>query len=337
MFVAPYPPPHLQVACKYTTVVHRWPVIITGHDLSLEMNVAEVKAEKESLKLRIDEAQGITSRLKYEMGKNYHTHYGPIASDGKPSEMYNSHLQRLAEDAENTGFTAPWLLQKHAKLKSDSEKLGVLFKEMIQMGNATDLSLLTHLSASNVEHLQTAVKDAQAVRSDHVKPLSNGTLDFSLFTDLVFVTYTPLDSRVLTPGDFTKTIHSLLDPASLPPPPGMEVEHPQTMIRRWEKYVDGGIFALSVPATIPLGGGSDGAARSCPVGRIWTSPPNLDMEVHASSLWNTLRTSAFVIFKLLQALMPTRCRLTGDVQWPAWTSLSTALGPLAGSFSILRK
>jgi hypothetical protein len=88
----------------------------------------------------------------------------------------------------------------------------------------------------------------------------------------------------------------------------MEVEHPQTMIRRWEKYVDGDIFALSVPATTPLGGGSDGAARSCPVGRIWTSPaPNLDMEVHASSLWNTLRTSAFVIFKVKQTPFRRRC------------------------------
>jgi len=258
MFKAPYPPydPTDPTGFSYTTVVHRWPVIITGvidrmhrlsHDLCLEMNVAEVEAEKESLKLRIDEARGIIekiSRLKYEMGRNYIME--PFSSDGEPAEMYNSELQRLAEDAKNTWFTAPWLFaecylyrllrsyfvqttqwssfdpfasqkaetfqqsgkaiyqiamtmhelqEEHAKLKSDSAKLGVLFKEMIQMclwGNATDLSLLTHLSSSDIEHLQTVGKDAQAARAEfilrddqekvwsHVKSLSNGRVDFVL-------------------------------------------------------------------------------------------------------------------------------------------------------------
>lgn len=33
--------------------------------------------------------------------------------------------------------------------------------------------------------------------------------------------------------------------------------------------------------------------------------------------------------------MLTASRLTGDVQWPAWTPFSEALGPLAGSFPLL--
>jgi len=30
-----------------------------------------------------------------------------------------------------------------------------------------------------------------------------------------------------------------------------------------------------------------------------------------------------------------RCRLTGDIRWPAWTPFETAIGPLAGSFPLL--
>jgi hypothetical protein len=100
----------------------------------------------------------------------------------------------------------------------------------------------------------------------------------------------------VTPGDFTDTIHSLLDPAFLPPPPGMDFEHLQTMIKRWERYVAEGVFALSVPATTPLGGGSDGAAESA---QFWTSPaPYWDMQRRAPGLWNALRASNLVIFKV---------------------------------------
>jgi len=169
---------------------------------------------------------------------------------------------------------------------------------------------------------------------------------FELFTDLVFadflVTYTPHVSTVVfhpklipwfvsdvTPGDFTDTIRSLLDPEFLPPPAGMDFEHLRTMIKRWEKYVDEGIFALSVPAATPLGGGSDGAAQ---LAEFWTSPaPYWDMRIHAPSLWKGLKASDLVIFK---GDLNYR-KLTGDVQWPAWTAFSTALGPLAGSFTLL--
>ncbi|KAJ6476204.1 DUF89 domain-containing protein [Mycena sanguinolenta] len=431
MFEAPYPPydPTDPKGFSYTTVVHRWPVIITGvidrmhrlsHDLCLEMNAEQSESKKESLKLRIDEAKGIIekiSRLKYEMGRNYIME--PIAVDGEPNEMYNSELQRLAGDAKNTWFTAPWLFaecylyrllrsyfaqttqwcsfdpfasqkidtfkqsakaiyqigttmhelhEEHAKLESDSEKLGVLFKEMLQMclwGNATDLSLLTHMSASDIEHLQTVGKDAQAARAEfilrddqekvwnHVKSLSNARVDFvldnagfELFTDFVLadflVTYTPHVSTVVfhpklipwfvsdvTSEDFANSIALMLDREFLPPPPGMDFERLRTMLNRWEKYISEGIFALSVPTTTPLGGVSDGAAQ---LADFWTHPaPYWDMRLHAPTLWDTLATSDLVIFK---GDLNYR-KLTGDVQWPAWTTFSTALGPLAGSFPIL--
>ncbi|KAJ7468594.1 DUF89 domain-containing protein [Mycena latifolia] len=436
MFEAPYPPydPTDPAGFSYTTVVHRWPVIITGvidrlhrvsHDLCLEMNATHDETEKESLKVRVEEAKGIIeqaivclqiSKLKYEMGRNYIMQ--PIASDGEPAEMYNSELQRFAADEKNKWFTAPWLFAEcylyrllrsffvqttqlssfdpfssqkadtfkqsgkaiyqiattmqeiqgeHAKLESDPVKLGVLFKEMIQMCLWLDLSLLTHLSSADIENLQTVGKDAQAAREEfilrddqekvwsHVKSLTNGRVDFvldnagfELFTDLVLadflVTYTPHVSTVVfhpklipwfvsdvTPTDFAETISSLLDPVFLPTPDGMDVEHLRNMVERWKRYVDEGVFALSVPGTTPLGGGSNGTAG---LAEFWTSPaPYWDMQIHAPKLWSALKASNLVIFKVTLRSSPER--LTGDVKWPAWTPFSTALGPLAGSFPLL--
>ncbi|KAJ7656673.1 DUF89 domain-containing protein [Mycena rosella] len=472
MFEAPYPPydPTDPAGFSYTTVVHRWPVIITGvidrlhrlsHDLCLEVDATDDEAEKASLKLHIEEAKGIIgqiSKLKYEMGRNYIIQ--PIPSDGEPADMYNSELERLAADDKNKWFTAPWLFaecylyrllrsffvqttqwssfdpfsskksdtfkqsgkaiyqiaktmqefeKEHAKLESDPENLGVLFKEMIQMclwlivlfyfaiaradvmkgkrnrifvllsvlgqplKTFKDLSLLTHLSSSDIENLQIVGKEAQAAREEfilrddqekvwsHMKSLTNARVDFVLdnvaltvtsaagfevvlFTDLVLadflVTYTPHVSTVVfhpklipwfvsdvTPIDFVETINGLLDPSFLPAPEGMDVEHLRNMVERWKRYVDEGIFALSVPTATPLGGGSSGA-----LAEFWTSPaPYWDMQIHAPQLWSALKGSNLVIFK---GDLNYR-KLTGDVQWPAWTPFSTALGPLAGSFPLL--
>ncbi|KAJ7619435.1 DUF89 domain-containing protein [Roridomyces roridus] len=430
MFEAPYPPydPTDPEGFSYTTVVHRWPVIITGvidrlhrlsHDLCLEMNASEIETEKQTFKLRIDEAKGIIekiSRLKYDMGRNYIMQ--EIPEDGEPAQVYNSELQRLEKNAKNTWFTAPWLFaecylyrllrsyfvettewssfdpfasqktetfkqssraiyqiattmheleDEHVKIESDSDKLGILFKEMIQMclwSVPLDLSLLTHLSTSDIEHLQTVGKDAQAARSDfilrddqgtvwnHVKSLTQGRVDFvldnggcCLFTDLVFadflVTYTPHVATVVfhpklipwfvsdvTPNDFSETISSLLDPTFLPPLPEMSYDHLQSMVQRWKTYIDKGVFTLSVPAATPLGGGV-----GAETGEFWTTPlPYWDLQLHAPELWSFLKDSDLVIFK---GVVISYRKLTGDVQWPAWTPFSTALGPLAGSFPLL--
>jgi len=108
-------------------------------------------------------------------------------------------------------------------IRSDPEKLEVLFNEMIQMclwGNATDLSLLTHLSEDDIRHLQSVGKEAQAARKqfilkddqeaiwNHVQSLRGDRIDFildnsgfELYTDLVFadflVTYTPYVCKVV--------------------------------------------------------------------------------------------------------------------------------------------
>ncbi|RXW22785.1 hypothetical protein EST38_g3065 [Candolleomyces aberdarensis] len=134
------------------------------------------------------------------------------------------------------------------ELVSDPSRLGVIFTEMVQMclwGNATDLSLLTHLTEEDIRNLQTVEKDAQEARSkfilkddqhavwEHVKTLKDARVDFvldnsgfELFTDLVFadflVTYTPHVSSVVfhpkiipwfvsdvLPQDFSETLQLL--------------------------------------------------------------------------------------------------------------------------------
>ncbi|KAF8183837.1 hypothetical protein K438DRAFT_1838698 [Mycena galopus ATCC 62051] len=386
MFEAPYPPydPTDPKGFSYTTVVHRWPVIITGvidrmhrlsHELCLEMNATQVEAEKEALKLRIDEAKGIIEKntwftapwlfAEYRLLRSYFVRTTQWSSFDPFASQKAETFQQSGKAIYKIATTMHQLQEEHAKLESDSEKLGVLFKEMIQMclwGNATDLSLLTHLSTSDIEHLQTVGKDAQAARAEfilrddqekvwnHVKSLSNGRVDF-VFADFL-VTYTPHVSNVVfhpklipwfvsdvTPGDFVESLQSLLDPAFLPPPPGLDFEPLRIMVKRWEQYVSEGIFALSVPTATPLGGGSDSAAQAA---EFWTSPaPYWNMRLLASDLWNMLKASDLVIFKVNHISAPRfpevsfYRKLTGDVQWPAWTSFSTALGPLAGSFPLL--
>ncbi|KAF7323249.1 hypothetical protein HMN09_00105700 [Mycena chlorophos] len=445
----PFPPydPTDTNGFSYKTVVHRWPVIITGvidrmhrlsHDLVLEANASTTDdAHKADLNVKVTEAKTIIasiSRLKYEMGRDYVLQ--PIPSDGEPNELYNAELERLAENSKNTWFTAPWLFAEcylyrllrsyflqttqwtlfdpfqsqkqetfqqsgkaiaqiaksmhelkteHAKVESDPSKLAVLFKEMIQMclwGNATDLSLLTHLSAADIEHLQTVGKDAQAARRDfilrddqeqvwkHLSSLNGGRVDFvldnagfevqliacslafhqrflQLFTDLVFADFllsTPYVSKVVfhpklipwfvsdvTPSDFANTLEILLEPTFL-----SLTEEEQTllseMVLGWTKHYEEGVFSLSVPMTTPLGGGGSDLDAAADLARFWTEhSPYWDMETLAPELWKELRKSDLVIFK---GDLNYR-KLTGDIQWPAWTDFGEALGALGGSFPIL--
>lgn len=145
------------------------------------------------------------------------------------------------------------LSQNKEKLLSDPSGLEILFTEMTQMclwGNATDLSLLTHMTEEDIRNLQTVEKDAQAARSkfilkddlpqvwEHVKSLKDARVDFvldnagfELFTDMVFadflVTYTPHVSSVVfhpklipwfvsdvLPTDFNETLSLLSDPTT---------------------------------------------------------------------------------------------------------------------------
>ncbi|KAK7440054.1 Hairy/enhancer-of-split with YRPW motif protein 2 [Stygiomarasmius scandens] len=259
------------------------------------------------------------------------------------------------------------LIKEKVTIEANPDNLKVFFQEMIQMclwGNATDLSLLTHMSLADIERLQTVEKEAQTARQtfimrddqeaawNQLKDTVNGRVDFvldnsgfELFTDLVFadwlVTSTPYVSEVVfhpklipwfvsdvTPPDFAETIANLSDPAFLQSSPTPEQkEHLDELTRRLKQYVESGVFSMSVPLETPLGGGNLGNGAN-----FWTSPaPYWDMKTYDRKLWEDLRESSLVIFK---GDLNYR-KLTGDIQWPAWTPFTEALGPLAGSFPLL--
>ncbi|KAK0200981.1 DUF89 domain-containing protein [Desarmillaria ectypa] len=250
-------------------------------------------------------------------------------------------------------------------IEENVDNLKVLFQEMMQMclwGNSIDLSLLTNLSVSDMEHLQAVGKDAQAAREafvlkddqeplwNHLKSLKDARIDFvldnagfELFTDLVFadflVTHTPYVSKVVmhpklipwfvsdvTPSDFSQTFDLLLDDAFLASssPTEAEKKHLRYMTTRWKDYVERGVFSLSVPISTLLGEGIGSTAD------FWTSHfPYWDMKIHDEPLWSDLHlNSSLVIFK-------GDLKLTGDISWPTSTPFREAIGPLAGSFPLL--
>ncbi|KAF8556729.1 DUF89-domain-containing protein [Imleria badia] len=226
------------------------------------------------------------------------------------------------------------LEREKEKLRSNPDKLLVLFREMTQMSQ--DLSLLTHLTPSDIEDLQTVGKDAQLEREkfilkddqgavwEHIKTLGGSgkrcdfILDnagFELFTDLVFadflVTYTPWFSKVVfhpklfpwfvsdvTPTDFESTITSLLSTTLFPEPsiPGTRsTAHLQEMVTRWRSYLEQGTFVLSTDLKEVNGQKVDGQAMV----KFWTEPwPYWNMKERASPLWSWLHDSDLVIFKV---------------------------------------
>ncbi|KAI0729122.1 hypothetical protein C8Q72DRAFT_830244 [Fomitopsis betulina] len=261
-----------------------------------------------------------------------------------------------------------------AKLISDPQNLNVIFKEMIQMclwGNATDLSLLTHMSHEDIQHLQSVGRDAQAAKKDyiltddqdkvwsHIEKLEGTRIDFvldnagfELFTDLVFadflVTYTPYVSKVVfhpklipwfvsdvTPPDFKSAISSLLSPTFFPESEPAAVSTPQDMLESRAHLND---MVTRWAGYLESGVFALSVPLDSPLGAsnpkadFWTSPfPYWNMQDLAPEVFGELRDSGLVIFK---GDLNFR-KLTGDVRWPVHTPFREAVGPLYGAFPVL--
>ncbi|KAL1741870.1 hypothetical protein HDZ31DRAFT_66503 [Schizophyllum fasciatum] len=251
---------------------------------------------------------------------------------------------------------------------TDPAGLEILFKEMIQMclwGNATDLSLLTHLTVEDIARLQSVGREEQEKRAQFIlrddqraiwqrlqnmggKKRVDFVLDnagFELFTDLVFadflVTYTPYVDKVVfhpklipwfvsdvTPPDFNAAIEALARADFFPSSQASEAGAVQQVVSRWKKYLTDDTFSLSVPLDTPLGGDGQKGIKA----EFWTSPhPYWNMRTEAPSLWRELHEESGMVF--FKGDLNYR-KLTGDVKWPASTPFETALGPLAGTIPV---
>ena len=105
----------------------------------------------------------------------------------------------------------------------------------------------------------------------------------------------------VTPPDFQSTIPSLLSEtffSSGSDTPSVTAESHaalQEMVGRWKKYLETGAFALSVPPETPLGGKVDVNDGF----QFWTGPwPYWELQAKAPRLFNDLRSSQLVIFKV---------------------------------------
>ncbi|KZT05259.1 DUF89-domain-containing protein [Laetiporus sulphureus 93-53] len=259
------------------------------------------------------------------------------------------------------------------KLVSEPADLKVIFGEMIQMclwGNATDLSMLTHLSHEDIQNLQSVGRDAQAARKEyiltddqdkvwvHLTSLKDARIDFvldnagfELFTDFVFadflVTYTPYVSKVVfhpklipwfvsdvTPPDFKSAIPSLLSPTFLSEAAGV-----QSASHHAGEAQDS-CEHLKRMVTRWQGYLESGVfALSVPVDTpLGASNENANFWTSPWPYWNMQELAPEVHGRLKDSglvIFKASETLTGDVSWPASTPFQIALGPLAGSFPIL--
>ena len=104
----------------------------------------------------------------------------------------------------------------------------------------------------------------------------------------------------VTPPDFSGMLASLKDASAFfaisAPSSSESFEHLEKMVSRWQRYLDEGVFSLSVPLETPLGSGGSPQTENT---AYWTSPlPFWDMEKDAPGLYNDLKESDLVIFKV---------------------------------------
>lgn len=238
---------------------------------------------------------------------------------------------------------------------------------MCLWGNATDLSLLTHLSHDDIAHLQTVGKDAQTARFQYIlkddqdKVISylqsltsqDSRVDFVLdnagfevFTDFVFadflVTYTPYVKRVVfhpklipwfvsdvTPPDFKNTIPSLLSEDFFASSADQSDAKQCGYLREMVTRWQCYLDSGVFSLSVPV---ETELGEKHPKADFWTGPwPYWNLEERAPELWNDFKSSSLVIFK---GDLNYR-KLTGDIAWPVTTTFAAAVGKFGGAFPIL--
>jgi damage-control phosphatase, subfamily III len=141
----------------------------------------------------------------------------------------------------------------------------------------------------------------------HIHPVcQEGSLPVSTLTITLMIKkklLPPSSSKMIpwfvsdvTPPDFKSTIPSLLSEtffsSSDAPSDPKQHDYLRQMVTRWQSYLDSGVFELSVPIDSALG---DSHAK----GDFWTGPwAYWDLQAQAPDLWEDLKTSSLVIFKV---------------------------------------
>lgn len=93
------------------------------------------------------------------------------------------------------------------------------------------------------------------------------------------------------------------------------------MVQRWQKYVDEGVFRLSVPLDTQLGGGGEKGKKA----EFWTTPyPYWEMEMLDGELVSDLKRSGLVIFKVREASREEGCFTLTMIRPPGRLELSQA-------------
>lgn len=116
----------------------------------------------------------------------------------------------------------------------------------------------------------------------------------------------------VTPPDFKATLSILSDVSFFPEEvinsPDVNADYRMEMVGRWKRYVEEGVFSLSVPLDTPLGGDAGSG-----VGEFWTTPrPYWDMKTEAPATFAQLAASGLVIFKVSSSARMHRVR---QVKW----------------------
>ncbi|KAI9482649.1 MAG: hypothetical protein EXX96DRAFT_117673 [Benjaminiella poitrasii] len=235
--------------------------------------------------------------------------------------------------------------------ESNEMALELVYHELIQVclwGNATDLSLLTNISAEDIQRLQAIEQEHLAQRRQFIltddtkklwqqlKQLKGGRVDyvldnsgFEVFVDFVFADWLIQSKRAsevvfhcktipwfvsdVMPKDVPQLFNLCFDRTFFPHDRSQEdVELLETMVKRWEKYVENGELKIR----------SD---------HFWCSGLSYwYMKDEAPALFEDMKKADVVLYK---GDLNYR-KLVFDCDWPITTSFQKAIGPaMANEFT----
>lgn len=236
---------------------------------------------------------------------------------------------------------AQWFCGAATQLARSRDALEPLFREFVDIslwGNATDLSLLTNVTAAEIESLQgaqaRAAAEARVLVNDTAAAWAGlsagppGRVDFvldnsgfELYADLLFALFL-LDAGLAAEVVFhTKDIPYMVS---------------DTMDKDVEQLLadleDGAFFAVGAAEREALDEVATRVRAALAAGRLrlradsfWTEPQDFWELVPGHAVFEELRQARLVVFK---GDLNYR-KLTGDRRWPRETPWATALGPLA--------